>query len=68
MCGTIYDWLDILSFQKTEKEYYICEKMDVRPDRIPWPCGSVIGEKDNSAKVKYLERRKKMVIEDLLEF
>lgn len=66
-CNTVYDLLDILHFQSTKAGLFICEKMGVRVDRRPFPCGGVIKEQDNSAKVKELERTKQMVIVELRE-
>lgn len=67
VCHTVYDLLDILSFQMTNTKLHVCEKMGVRYDRRPLPCGGIIREQDNSAKIKELETTKQMVVDELRE-
>lgn len=65
-CGTEYNLLDILSSMREDGEF-ICERIGVRPDRRPQPCGGLIKEHDNSAQVKGMERMKQRLQNELKE-
>lgn len=66
ICGTEYTLLDILSSMREDGEF-ICERIGVRPDRRPQPCGGLIKEHDNSAQVKHMERMKQRLQHELRE-
>lgn len=65
-CGTEYTLLDILSSMREDGEF-ICERIGVRPDRRPQPCGGLIKEHDNSSQVKHMERMKQRLQHELRE-
>lgn len=65
-CGTEYTLLEILSSMREDGEF-ICERIGVRPDRRPQPCGGLIKEHDNSAQVKHMERMKQRLQHELRE-
>lgn len=63
-CGSEYQLLDILQWANGEGTF-ICEKIGVRADRRPYPCGGRIAEEDNSAQIKETERVKQLLDEQL---
>lgn len=63
-CQTEYQLLDILQWANSNGAF-ICEKVDVRADRRPHPCGGRITEEDNTAQVKETERVKQLLDDEL---
>lgn len=62
-CHSKYSTLDILSWD--QGGVFICERIGVRADRRPMPCGGQINEEDNSAVIKETERVKQMLDDEL---
>lgn len=65
LCRTQFDLLDVVSNERTDDGHWVCDKMGVRRDRRKLPCGGVIREQDNSAKIKETERIKQKLDEEL---
>lgn len=64
-CGSHYQLLDILQWSNNPDGSFVCEKIGVRADRRPYPCGGRISEEDNSSAIKETERVKQMLDEEL---